>query len=168
MPPRRELERTLADDGALPRPTHGGVGIVRRAPHLVDRYVDNVVAESADLSALTVVVDAAFGAAYDVGPRVFARLGAIVEALHAQDDGSRINVACGSTDLRALIERVRALATERPRAHVIGVAFDGDADRALFVDEAGEVKNGDHVMLILAGRRSGAACSHATPSSAPS
>ena len=145
-----ELERAVADDSGLPRPTHGGVGIARHATGLAQRYVDAVVAQGGDLSALTLVVDAAFGAAYEIGPRIFATLGATVEPLHAQDDGSRINVACGSTDLRALAERVRTLAAERPGAHVLGVAFDGDADRALFIDEMGETKNGDHVMLILA------------------
>ncbi len=144
-----EIERAVADDSALPRPTHTAVGIVRRAPELVDRYVTSLVAQGDDLSALTVVVDCAFGAAYEVGPAAFARLGAKVEPLHARDDGTRINVACGSTDLRTLAEHVRALSAAQPAAHVIGVAFDGDADRALFVDEAGDVKTGDHVMLIL-------------------
>ena len=143
------LEAAL-DDATLPRPTHGGVGIVRGSRDLVERYVATLVAGGDDLSSLTIVVDAAFGAAYDVGPRAFALLGAAVEPLHAIDDGSRINVACGSTDMRALVSRVRELARERPHAHVVGVAFDGDADRALFVDEAGDLKNGDHTMLALA------------------
>ncbi|MDQ2907884.1 MAG: phosphoglucosamine mutase [Candidatus Eremiobacteraeota bacterium] len=145
----RELEAACDGEQDLPRPTHGGVGIVRSAPQLVERYVERLLEDAADLSSLTLVVDAAFGAAYEIAPRAFAQVGATVEPLHAQDDGSRINVACGSTDLRLLARRVRALAAERPAAHVIGVAFDGDADRALFVDEAGDVKNGDHIMLML-------------------
>ena len=145
-----ELERAIDDGSALPRPTHGGVGIARHAPDLAQLYLASLVEAGGDLSSLTIVVDAAFGAAYDVGPRALVALGATVEALHAQDDGSRINVACGSTDLRTLAQRVRTCKAERPEAHVFGVAFDGDADRALFVDENGETKNGDHVMLILA------------------
>lgn len=140
----------LDDEQALPRPTHFDVGIARSAHGLVDRYFATLVERGADLSALTVIVDAGFGAAYLVGPRAFARLGATVEALHARDDGSRINVACGSTDLAPLTERVRALALERPGAQVIGVAFDGDADRALFVDETGATVDGDQIMLVLA------------------
>ncbi|GAC1309853.1 MAG: phosphoglucosamine mutase [Vulcanimicrobiaceae bacterium] len=139
------LERT-----DLPRATHRDVGIARAAHGLVDRYFATLVEGAADLTALTVVVDGAFGAAYEVGPRAFARLGAEVVALHCADDGSRINVACGSTDLSTLATRVRALARERPDAHVLGVAFDGDADRALFVDERGSVVDGDAVMLVLA------------------
>jgi phosphoglucosamine mutase len=108
------------------------------------------VANGADLSALTIVVDAAFGAAYAMGPRALRDLGATVEAINAEDDGARINVACGSTDLGALAARVRARARERPSEHVLGVAFDGDADRALFVDETGAIVDGDRVMLVLA------------------
>jgi len=144
------IEAAVHDDGALPRPTHAGVGIARTGHDLAERYFETLVAGRPDLSALTVVVDAAFGAAYLVGPRAFAALGARVEPLHAADDGSRINVACGSTDLSALTARVRELSRADPSAHVLGVAFDGDADRALFVDESGATVDGDKVMLVLA------------------
>jgi phosphoglucosamine mutase len=144
------IEAALAEPDDLPRPTHGDVGIVRRAPSLGARYVESLVATGSDLSALTIVVDAAFGAAYAAGPEALRALGARVEALHAEDDGARINVACGSTDLRTLVARVRDTSARDPGAHVLGVAFDGDADRALFVDEGGEVVDGDRVMLVLA------------------
>jgi phosphoglucosamine mutase len=144
------IEAVLDEPSAVPRPTHAGVGIVRRDGRLREAYIDALVAAGVDLSGLTIVVDAAYGAAYDAGPRALRALGAEVDALHARDDGSRINVGCGSTDLSPLVARVRALARERPGAHVLGVAFDGDADRALFVDEAGEIVDGDRVMLVLA------------------
>ncbi len=134
----------------LPRPTGAAVGIARSALEYRERYFATLVASGADLRRLTVVVDTAYGAAYDIGPRALGALGANVEALNAQDDGARINVACGSTDTSALAARVRRLAAERPRTQVLGVAFDGDADRALFIDECGALKNGDHVMLVLA------------------
>jgi len=145
-----EIERTLTSDDAIPRATHEAVGIAKAAHGLVDRYFATLIENGVDLSNLTVVVDAAFGAAYLVGPRAFTRLGARVVALHAEDDGSRINVRCGSTDLGPLAARVRELAEAHPAAHVVGVAFDGDADRALFVDESGATLSGDHVMLALA------------------
>ncbi|GAC1395388.1 MAG: phosphoglucosamine mutase [Vulcanimicrobiaceae bacterium] len=138
------------DDPTLPRPSGADVGIARTALGLIDRYFATLVEGGEDLSALTIVVDAAYGAAYDVGPRAFERLGATVVAIHARDDGSQINVACGSTDLSKLAARVLELATADPRAHVVGVAFDGDADRALFVDETGAIVDGDRVMLVLA------------------
>jgi phosphoglucosamine mutase len=145
----REIERVLEDESVIPRATHEHVGIARSAHGLVDRYFMTLLEAGGDLSRLTVVVDAAFGAAFLVGPRALARLGAKVVPLHAEDDGSRINVSCGSTDLSALAERVVALRDEDPSAHVLGVAFDGDADRVLFVDERGAPVSGDHVMLIL-------------------
>jgi phosphoglucosamine mutase len=145
----REIEASLEAD-ALPRPTHTEVGSITTAHALVERYVESLVEAGDDLSGLTVVVDAAYGAAYLVGPLAFARLGATVVPMHAADDGSRINVACGSTDTSALCARVRELAAADPAAHVVGVAFDGDADRALFVDEASTTLSGDHVMFALA------------------
>jgi len=138
------------DDPSLPRASGADVGIARTALGLVDRYFATLVEGEEDLSSLTVVVDAAYGAAYRIGPRAFARLGATVVALHAQDDGSHINVACGSTDLSSLAARVSELAALQPHAHVVGVAFDGDADRALFVDETAAIVDGDRVMLVLA------------------
>ena len=135
-------------DPALPKPTGEGIGIARSAHGLIDRYFATLVESDADLSGLRVIVDAANGAAYEVGPRALRRLGADVVAINAEADGRRINVDCGATDLRSLAEAVRdARAHGKP---AIGVAFDGDADRALFVDEAGQTINGDHVMMILA------------------
>jgi phosphoglucosamine mutase len=139
----------LIDDHSLPRPTGLDIGIAKHAAGLLDRYFATLVEAGADLTGYTVVVDAAFGAAYLVGPKIFERLGARVVALNADDDGSRINVGCGATDLRMLQARVvEELA--RATGPVIGVAFDGDADRALFVDEAGAMLDGDASMLIVA------------------
>jgi phosphoglucosamine mutase len=145
-----EIEAALAAHDAFPRPTHAGVGIVRRNSALAERYFESLLEGAADLSGLTIVLDAAYGAAYETAPRALRALGATVEGLHVRDDGARINVACGSTDLSSLVERVRSLALERPQAHVLGVAFDGDADRALFVDESAAIVDGDCVMLVLA------------------
>ena len=93
----REIEALLDDDAAIPRPTHERVGMVRTSYGLVDRYFAALLEAGSDLSGLTVVVDAAYGAAYLVGPRALAKLGATVVAMHAEDDGSQINVACGAT-----------------------------------------------------------------------
>lgn len=143
------VERCV-DAPDLPRPTHEGIGRVHMGLDALESYADALCEIGGDLSGLTVVVDAAFGAAYRVGPRVLERLGADVVGLHDAADGARINVACGATDMRALRERMQALRMERPEARIIGVAFDGDADRALFIDENADSVNGDHVLLILA------------------
>ncbi len=142
-----EIEAALASD-ELPRPTHHDVGIARPAHALVDRYFTNLIAAGGDLRGMTIVVDAANGAAYESGPSALTKLGATVVTINAENDGARINVACGATDLRPLAARVREIAATG--VAVVGVAFDGDADRALFVDETGQTLSGDHVMLILA------------------
>jgi phosphoglucosamine mutase len=143
-----EIER-LIDAQGLPRPTGLDIGIVTQTRGLIDNYFAKLVAAGGDLRGRTVVVDAAFGAAYQVAPKIFERLGARVVALHAEDDGSRINVDCGATHLEPLRARVEE-EIARSTGPVVGVAFDGDADRALFVDERGETISGDHVMLALA------------------
>lgn len=142
-----EIE-ALLDSSTLPRPTHLDVGMAQVTHGLIDRYFFSLLELGTDLSGMTVVVDAAFGAAYEIGPHLFRHLGANVFALHAEDDGSRINVGCGATDLRPLRAKVDELRAAGDR-RVVGVAFDGDADRALFVDEMGQALSGDHVMLIL-------------------
>jgi phosphoglucosamine mutase len=144
-----EIESLIDGHAHLPRPTGLDIGIVTQTRGLIDSYFAKLVDAGADLAGWTIVVDAAFGAAYAVGPKIFERLGARVVALHCEDDGSRINVDCGATDMGSLRDRVRE-EIARSTGPVAGVAFDGDADRALFVDETGEVMSGDHVMLVLA------------------
>jgi phosphoglucosamine mutase len=143
-----EIGERLHDE-TLPRPTHAGVGVATPAPELAERYVAMLVAAGSDLSGWTIVVDAAFGAAYHIGPQVFERLGARVIAINAADDGARINVDCGATNLAMLQATVRA-EIARGNTRVAGVALDGDADRSKFVDETGALLDGDHALLILA------------------
>jgi phosphoglucosamine mutase len=137
------------NDPALPRPTHAGVGVATLARDLAERYTAMVVGAGTGLRGWTVIVDAAFGAAFHVGPAIFERLGARVIAINAADDGTRINVGCGATDMAMLQAAVRA-EIARGNERVVGVAFDGDADRAKFVDETGALLDGDHALLILA------------------
>jgi phosphoglucosamine mutase len=96
------------------------------------------------LSGFRIVVDCANGAAYKLGPELFRTLGADVIAMGVSPDGQNINAGCGSLHLEGLQQRVVA---ERAR---LGVAFDGDADRALFVCESGKIVNGDGVLLAVA------------------
>src|SRR5690606_11667578 len=96
------------------------------------------------LDGLRVVVDCANGAASAVAPEVYRRCGAEVIAVHAHPDGLNINDGCGSTDLRSV-----AAATRSHQA-ALGLALDGDADRVLAVDAAGELVDGDQIMAILA------------------
>ena len=106
---------------------------------LRSRMIDN-----ANLSGLRVVLDCANGAAYQLGPELFRALNADVVATGVNPDGRNINAGCGSLHLEGLQKRVLA---EGAR---LGVAFDGDADRALFVSDSGHVVNGDGVLLAVA------------------
>ena len=143
-----EIE-ALLDAKDLPRPTGSDIGVASIAQNLGKHYYEELYARAADLSSLTVVVDGAYGAAYAYAPYALKKLGATVHEINCDADGSRINVQCGATDLRPLQARVRELIAAGART-VIGVAFDGDADRAMFVDEQGIALNGDHVMLVIA------------------
>ena len=98
----------------------------------------------ANLRGLRMVLDCANGAAHKLGPELFRSLGAEVVAMSVSPDGRNINANCGSLYLEGLRKRV---VSEKAR---LGVAFDGDADRALFVCETGKVVNGDGVLLAAA------------------
>jgi len=111
------------------------------------RYLDflrSKVIPGAKLSSLRLVLDCANGAAYKLGPELFASLGAHVIAMGAEPDGRNINADSGSLHLDGLQKRVVA---ERAG---LGIAFDGDADRAMFVCQSGRVVNGDGVLLAAA------------------
>jgi len=98
----------------------------------------------AKLTGFRIVLDCANGAAYKLGPALFRSLGADVVAMGIEPDGRNINAGCGSLYLEGLQKRVVA---EKAK---LGIAFDGDADRALFVCETGKIVNGDGVLLAAA------------------
>jgi phosphoglucosamine mutase len=131
------------------RPTREEIGKAFRIDDAVGRY--NVFAKSTfprhlTLDGLTVAVDCGHGAAYKVAPEVLQELGARVVALGVDPDGENINRDSGALHP----EHLRA-AVRRSGAHV-GIALDGDADRAILVDERGEIVDGDAVMALLATR----------------
>jgi phosphoglucosamine mutase len=107
-------------------------------------FLRSRVIAGAKLSSLRMVLDCANGAAYRLGPELFESLGAKVITMGVEPDGRNINADCGSLHLEGLQKRVVA---ERA---TLGVAFDGDADRALFVCQSGRVINGDGVLLAAA------------------
>jgi len=127
------------------RPIGAAVGRVVHATHLVEDYIKHLMTTTnTDLSGLTVVVDAANGAASFVAPEVYRRAGAKVIEIHCSPDGLNINDNCGSTHMSDL----QAAVIEH-KAH-IGVAHDGDADRFLAVDADGNIVDGDHIIAIIA------------------
>jgi len=111
----------------------------------VDSYLDLVLERfGTDLAGLRVGVDCANGAYTWIAPRAFEELGAEVVAIGVDPDGTNINVGCGATDLGALRELVREQSLD------LGVAFDGDGDRMLAVDENGDALDGDQIVAVLA------------------
>jgi phosphoglucosamine mutase len=122
-----------------------GGGAIEEVADIADAYVDHVVdACGSDLARLRIGVDCANGAFSALAPRALERLGAEVRTIGAEPDGSNINVGCGATDLRALRQLVTSEGLD------LGVAFDGDGDRMLAVDERGAVVDGDQILAILA------------------
>src|ERR671914_2353609 len=145
-----EIER-LVTGGDGPRPEGGDVGMISDAVEEPDRYLDHLVgAAEARLDGMRVVVDAANGAAWRLGPDVLRRLGATVEAINAEPDGTNINAGCGATVPEVVAEAVRDLGADA------GVAFDGDADRVMFADADGRVVDGDQVVTACATAMKGA------------
>lgn len=119
-----------------------------KAPATLDRaaktadYLDVLERHGAPLEGLRIAVDCAHGAASAYAGPLLQRLGAKAVVTNATPDGRNINAGCGALHPEGLAKVVR-----REKAHV-GVAFDGDADRAIFVDETGEVRDGDHVLAL--------------------
>jgi len=107
-------------------------------------YVEHLVAGQADLDGLRVVLDCANGAMSDVAPQVFRRLGADTVLIHATPDGTNINERCGATHPASL---AGAVVTHRAN---LGLAFDGDGDRVIAVDENGTVVDGDRLLALAA------------------
>ena len=116
-------------------------------PELDCHYVDALASTMPrPLKGLHMVMDCGNGAASRLAPELFERLGARVEAICAEPDGRNINLGCGALHVERLRERVLAAGAD------LGVAFDGDADRAIFVSSTGNVVNGDGVLLMVARR----------------
>jgi len=146
----RQIETDVAADQTNAGPPGGLESEVAGVDHSAElrsryfSYLANDIAQALTLSSLKMVVDCANGAAYEIAPQLFTQLGASVITINDKPDGKNINRDCGSLHIEGLQHRVL-----EERAD-LGVAFDGDADRALFVDEAGKFVDGDATMWVLA------------------
>src|SRR5438034_8033826 len=131
-------------EALLDAPERGG-GEIDRVGVATDSYLEHILERfGSDLSGLRIGVDCANGAYSEIAPKAFEQLGANVETIGNEPDGTNINVDCGATDLRALQDLVK-----RERLD-LGVAFDGDGDRMLAVDGNGDVVDGDQIVALLA------------------
>jgi phosphoglucosamine mutase len=139
-----EIERVVRE-GDGPRPLGGDVGHIFDPVEELEVYVEHLVSSAeARLDGFRVVVDCANGAAHRLAPQALRLLGAEVRAINTDSHGANINVGCGATHPEVVAEAVRETG-----AHA-GVAHDGDADRAIFVDADGTVVDGDQVLAACA------------------
>lgn len=143
----RMEELIVSDEISHVRPTADAIGKAHRIDDAEGRYIEYVkrsLPKDTDFQGIKVVVDCANGAAYKVSPTVLRELGATVEVISNLPDGSNINANCGAVYPTNLQEAVRTHG-----AH-LGIAHDGDADRAVFASETGSIVDGDHIMAALA------------------
>ncbi len=128
----------------LDSPAPGG-GEIDHVEVAADSYLEHVLDRfGTDLTGLRIGVDCANGAYAGLAPQAFEQLGAEVTEIGNEPDGTNINVGCGATDLSLLSDTVRASRLD------LGIAFDGDGDRMLAVDERGEPVDGDQILAVLA------------------
>ena len=137
-----EAELTTVDSHAI--------GKVLRVVDAAGRYIEfckSTVPEGFSLRGMKIAVDCAHGATYHIAPSVFAELGAEVLPVGVQPNGFNINDKVGSTDMRALADTVCSHGAD------LGIAYDGDGDRVLFVDSAGDTVDGDQLLYVIAVHR---------------
>lgn len=141
-----EIEAIVLDGTETPpRPTGGDIGRVTRCKTAVDDYVRHLLdTTDIDLRGMRLAVDCANGSASATARQLFSALGADCVFLNDQPDGVNINENCGSTHIEQLAEFVKKL------KYYGGIAFDGDADRCLAVDEQGNLIDGDKIIAALA------------------
>ena len=141
-----EIESFLGGRAAeIPRPVGEGVGRRFNCENAVKDYIKflaSILSGDKPLAGMKVALDCANGACYEAAPMIFQRLGAEIFSLHFKPDGCNINVKCGSTHLESLQDFVKINQVD------IGLAFDGDGDRVLCVDETGAVMDGDAIMAV--------------------
>lgn len=140
-----EIERSVAEVDAWPKPSGAGVGRLTHDTHLCDLYAGHLedAMDGVTLENVKIVLDGANGANSVLGPRVVTDLGADVVTLSCAPDGLNINAGCGSLHPQEMQRRTVAEGAD------IGLAFDGDADRVMLSDERGRLVDGDRVMLLI-------------------
>ncbi len=140
------IEAHILSDAPMTQVTRGEIGRCHHGSEaLREEYIDFVASTiESDLSGLKILCDCANGASSATAPALFARFKAKTDFIHTEPDGVNINNGCGSTHLEKLAAAVVA------GGYDVGVAFDGDADRCLLVDENGQTIDGDKVMAVCA------------------
>ncbi len=143
-----EIEAIVLDNAVIiDLPTGGDIGSIYSRHDYRDKYIEHVVSTVEDgtrLDSMKIVIDCANGSASQTAERIFTSMGAQCHMLHNRPDGVNINEHCGSTHMDDLIDYVNAHDVD------LGLAFDGDSDRCLAVDEKGKLIDGDKLIAIFA------------------
>ena len=141
-----EIESLVLDDmSPIKFPVGGDVGSVFLRHDYVDLYIDHLVKSvDTDLSGLKIAIDCANGCASYTAEKLFTRLGATVNMMHCNPNGVNINAHCGSTHMEDLTDYINGHDMD------LGLAFDGDSDRCLAVDENGKLIDGDRMIAVFA------------------
>ena len=141
-----EIESIVLDGAAeIPAPSGGELGRIIHAPELVEQYIDHIASTvDVNLEGLEIALDCANGSSSATAKRLFTALGAKCHMLSDRPDGVNINAGCGSTHMENLTAYVKE------HRLPLGLAFDGDADRCLAVDETGTLIDGDRLIAIFA------------------
>ncbi len=150
LPDQWELDVEAALQEAPAWADSASLGKARRLDDAAGRYIEfckSTFASDLTLKGLTIVVDAAHGAAYHIAPKVFHELGAEVHCIGCAPDGLNINRECGATHPDALVQAVREHGAD------FGIALDGDADRLQLVDASGRLYNGDELLYVMVADR---------------
>jgi phosphoglucosamine mutase len=140
------IEKAVWDDHLTSRTASiHEIGNVFNLEDAAKRYVaflENSLPEKSPFNGFKIILDCSNGATYKVAPQIFSELGAVVDAISVQPDGKNINADCGSEHPQTLAQRVIETKAD------IGLAFDGDGDRLIAVDEKGQVVSGDRILAI--------------------
>ncbi|MDD4699653.1 MAG: phosphoglucosamine mutase [Oscillospiraceae bacterium] len=141
-----EIEAIVLDNAVeLTMPVGGDVGNVFYRPDYIDKYINHIVSSiDVNLDGLKIAIDCANGCASTTAEKIFSRLGAKCHMIHDNPNGVNINEHCGSTHMEDLIDYVNANGMD------LGLAFDGDSDRCLAVDECGKLIDGDKLIAVFA------------------
>ena len=141
-----QIEALVLDDmSPIAMPTGGDVGTVFHRPDYVETYIEHILSTTdVRLDGLKLAIDCANGSASYTAEKIFKGLGADCYMMHNNPDGVNINAKCGSTCMDGLIDYVNGHRVD------LGLAFDGDSDRCLAVDEKGNVIDGDKLIAVFA------------------
>ncbi|HET6390045.1 phosphoglucosamine mutase [Hyphomicrobium sp.] len=143
----KQIEELIESDSSALLVEADRIGRATRVESAQERYIEfakRTMPKQLRLAGLRIVIDCANGAAYKVAPEALWELGAEVIKIGVEPNGHNINLNCGSTSPKALVEKVKELRAD------IGIGLDGDADRVVIVDEKGEIVDGDQLMAVIA------------------